>query len=64
MADIKIPCEVCIHKKVCNVRKCFEETEVKTTHPFVKVTLACTEFYSEQQQRELKNPFDDSRFGG
>ena len=64
MADIKTPCESCIHNKVCNTRKCFEETEVKTTHPYVKVILECTEFYAKLQQSELGNPFDDSRFGG
>ena len=66
MADVKTPCESCIHNKVCGARTCFEETEVKTTHPYVKVILECTEFYAKPQQRskELENPFNDSRFGG
>lgn len=65
MADIKTPCESCIHNKVCNTRKCFEETEVKTTHPYIKVILECTEFYAKPKNpRELENPFGDSRFGG
>lgn len=57
MADIKTPCESCIHNKICSVKKCFEETEIKTTHPYVKVTLECAEFFPKPQQRELENPF-------
>ena len=41
----EIPCDTCIHNRVCNVRKFFKETEVKTTHPFIKVTLECTEYF-------------------
>lgn len=60
MSDIiKIPCESCIHNKVCNVRKCFEETDVKTTHPYIKVTLECTEFYAKPHQREIEDPLND-----
>lgn len=60
MADIKIPCESCIHSKVCSVKKCFEETEVKTTHPYVKVTVECTEFCAKRhlRERELETPFN------
>ena len=45
-----IPCDTCIHNNVCNVRKCFEETKIDTTHPFVVVELKCTEY--------LKNEFN------
>lgn len=40
----EMPCDTCAHSRVCTVRKQFEETEVKTTHPYVKVTLECTEY--------------------
>ena len=40
----EIPCDSCAHNKVCTVRKCFEETEIKTTHPYIKVTVECTEY--------------------
>ena len=40
----EIPCDSCVHNRVCTVRKCFEETEIKTTHPYIKVILACTEY--------------------
>lgn len=57
MADIKTPCESCIHIKVCNVKMCFEEiNNFNTTHPCVKVTLECTEFY-EKPHRKIENPF-------
>lgn len=41
---LKVPCDDCIHKNVCNVRKNFEETKVETTHPYIIVKLECTEF--------------------
>lgn len=44
----KIPCKDCIHKNVCNVRSCFEETEIKTTHPFVCVDIKCTEYINDK----------------
>lgn len=40
-----MPCKECIHKNVCNVKKCFEETENKTTHPFVDIIVKCSEFH-------------------
>ncbi len=40
----EMPCDTCAHQRVCNVRKCFEATEVKTTHPYIKVILECTEY--------------------
>jgi len=40
----EIPCDSCAHNRVCTVRKCFVETEIKTTHPCIKVTLECTEY--------------------
>lgn len=42
-----IPCNTCLHNRVCTVRKQFEETEVRTTHPYIKVTLECTEWLCE-----------------
>lgn len=40
----EVPCDSCAHNRVCQVRKCFVETEIKTTHPYIKVTLECTEY--------------------
>ena len=40
-----IPCDTCIHNNVCNVRKCFEETKIDTTHPYIIVELKCTEYF-------------------
>ena len=56
MTDIKTPCESCIHNKVCNVRTCFEETEVKTTHPYVKAILECMEFQEKPTTKEIIKP--------
>ena len=39
-----MPCNDCIHKNVCNVRTCFEETKFETTHPFVDIQVRCTEY--------------------
>ena len=39
-----MPCDDCIHKKVCNAKKCFEETRFETTHPFVDIQVGCTEY--------------------
>lgn len=59
MADIKIPCESCIHNRVCNAKIYFKEIKVKETHPYVKVTLECTEFYEKPHQREIEDPLND-----
>ena len=49
----KYPCDSCTHNKVCNVRHCFEETEFKTTHPYVDIVVRCTEYrYSKTKKRE------------
>lgn len=49
----KYPCDSCTHNKVCNVRHCFEETEFKTTHPYVDIVVKCTEYrYSKTKKRE------------
>lgn len=49
----KYPCDSCTHNKVCNVRQCFEETEFKTTHPYVDIVVRCTEYrYSKTKKRE------------
>jgi hypothetical protein len=39
-----MPCKDCVHKNVCNVKKCFEETKFETTHPFVDIQIKCTEY--------------------
>lgn len=39
-----MPCNDCIHKNVCNVKSCFEETKFETTHPFVDIQVRCTEY--------------------
>jgi len=59
MADVKIPCESCIHNNVCNAKIYFEKTKVEATHPYVKVTLECTEFYARPHQREIEDPLND-----
>ena len=41
--QLKMPCDDCIHNKVCNVRECFEETKIETSHPFIIIKLDCTE---------------------
>lgn len=51
MSRKEIPCDKCIHNKVCNVREQFEETKVETTHPYIIVKLECTEFYQETRIR-------------
>ena len=38
------PCENCIHKKVCEATKKFEEINIEVTHPFFKAKIECTEF--------------------
>ncbi len=49
----KYPCDSCTHNKVCNVQRCFEETEFKTTHPYVEIVVKCTEYrYSKTKKRE------------
>ena len=53
----KIPCDSCIHKNVCTVRSCFEETEIKTTHPYIKVTLDCTEYMGMPLSRIYEEKF-------
>ena len=48
---VKVPCDCCIHNKVCNAIESLEATEVITKHPYVKVTLECTEFHEKPQIR-------------
>ncbi len=43
-----LPCDTCLHNKVCPLRKHFEETEVYTTHPYIRVNLECTEWLSDK----------------
>lgn len=49
------PCDTCIHNKVCTVITCFKETEIKTTHPFIKVNLECTEYFGIAELKGEKN---------
>lgn len=44
---LEIPCDECIHNRVCNVKKCFKETKVETTHPYIRVKLECREFHQK-----------------
>ena len=46
-----MPCNKCIHKNVCNVITCFEETRFETTHPFVDIKISCTEYYSRETKK-------------
>ena len=38
------PCENCIHRKVCEASKKFDEITVTVSHPFFKARIECTEF--------------------
>lgn len=38
------PCENCIHKRVCEASKKFDEINVTVSHPFFKARIECTEF--------------------
>lgn len=39
-----LPCDTCAHSKVCVARERMPETEIKTTHPFFKVEIRCSEY--------------------
>lgn len=56
--NIEIPCDSCIHSRVCSIKSSFEETEVHTTHPYIKVILKCEEFYAKPPARIKNNPFE------
>lgn len=38
------PCDNCIHKRVCEASKKFDEINVHITHPFFKARIECTEY--------------------
>ena len=38
------PCNDCIHKRVCEASKKFDEINVSVTHPFFKARIECVEF--------------------
>lgn len=38
------PCETCLHNKVCSAKEEVSKTEIKTPHPFLKITLKCSEY--------------------
>lgn len=38
------PCENCIHKKVCEATKKFDEINIELPHPFFKAKIECIEF--------------------
>lgn len=42
------PCDNCIHKKVCEATKKFDEINI--THPFFKAKIECTEFQHKPSQ--------------
>lgn len=48
MLPNKKPCENCIHKKVCEATKKFDEINVTVTHPFFKAQIECTEFRQQE----------------
>ena len=55
--DREEPCCRCIHKKVCSARKCLNEIQYSTTHPYFRIEVKCAEFYNERlatmAEREL-----------
>lgn len=44
------PCKDCIHYKVCGAKEHFRDTEIKTKHPFAKITIECTEYLKENDE--------------
>lgn len=42
------PCKTCIHQKVCEASKKFDEIDVKVTHPFFKARVECTEYIEKR----------------
>ena len=42
------PCDNCIHKRVCEASKKFDEINVQITHPFFKAKIECIEFQQKQ----------------
>ena len=38
------PCKDCIHAKVCEATKKYDEINISITHPFFKAKIECTEF--------------------
>lgn len=42
------PCSRCFHKKVCEAKKCLNEIQYSTTHPYFNIQIECTEFYNER----------------
>ncbi len=53
MAEIKTPCSDCAHEVVCSVKSCMEQTEVKTTHPYIIVVVECQQFLRKQVIRSI-----------
>lgn len=58
MAMIEIPCETCIHNKVCDAKRLFDNAKAMT-HPYIKILIECTEFYAKPQNKIQKNPFNN-----
>lgn len=48
------PCENCIHRKVCEATKRFQEIEVKVTHPFFIVKVDCSQFEEKRIETKTK----------
>lgn len=49
------PCITCMHKKVCEASKKFDEIDVTITHPFFKAKIVCSEYSPKSMVREGLN---------
>lgn len=45
MLPSKKPCDDCIHKKVCEATKKFDEINIEVTHPFFEAKIECREYH-------------------
>lgn len=55
MLPTERPCDSCIHKKVCEASKKFDEINVSVTHPFFKAKIECSEYSPKPMLREGLN---------
>ena len=46
--DGKEPCCRCVHKKVCGAKRCLNEIQYSTSHPYFTIEVKCTEYYNER----------------
>lgn len=49
---VKTPCESCVKESVCQYAASLKNTEVKTEHPFLDISIKCKEFYGERNYME------------